>query len=79
MPTSNRAHTVGSLLAMTPAAVLAIAAPKCPACLAVWFAFLGAGTAAAVAPLVFPASIALAAGALAWLLVRRARKRRRGS
>jgi hypothetical protein len=75
MSRADRARTLGPLLAMAPAALLAVLAPKCPACLAVWLAFLGAGTAAAVAPLLYPASIAVAAVALAWMVVRRARRR----
>ena len=65
-----RADTVGSLLATTPAALLALLAPKCPMCLAAYLAFVGAGTAAAVAPLLLPAAIVLAVAAIAWRLSR---------
>src|SRR5262245_49967649 len=65
-----RGQRIASLLAFVPAALLAIAVPKCPLCLAAQLAVLGvgAGAASAIAPLLSPLRIALALTALGLLL-----------
>jgi len=65
-----RGQRIASLLAFVPAALLAIAVPKCPLCLAAPLAFLGVsvGAASAIAPLLSPLRIALAILALGLLL-----------
>jgi hypothetical protein len=69
----TRGHRIASLLAFAPAALLAIAVPKCPLCLAAQLAFLGAsvGAASTIAPLLSPLRIALAILAVGLLLPRK--------
>jgi hypothetical protein len=58
-------------------ALLAVLIPKCPVCVAAYLVLFGlsAGAASVAAPLLFPASIALCALAVAATLVRSARTR----
>jgi len=66
----TRGQGIASLLGFAPAALLAIAVPKCPLCLAAQLAFLGVsvGAASAIASFLSPLRISLAILALGLLL-----------
>jgi hypothetical protein len=70
---------LAALLALVPAALVTIAVPKCPLCLAALLSLLGigVGAAAAIAPLLLPFAGALAVLGVCLLLWPRRRARAR--